>query len=89
MSITPLKVEYLYEPELARERILDAFSMCDGSMKATARALNCHYATLLRMVKKDPELATAIIRERGRLQDAGVKQKGFGPYQRHAIENPA
>jgi|FLLY01.1.fsa_nt_gi hypothetical protein len=86
MSITNIKVAYLYEPDAARERILETFSQCGGSMKATADALGCHYATLLRLIKKDSELADGVLREREALHNAGIQQRGFGVYQREAIE---
>ena len=77
----------MYDPESARDRILETFSRCDGNMRETAKDLGCHYATLLRLVKKDAVLSDAILKERSRLHDAGVIQRGFGPYQRSMIES--
>ena len=39
MSITSLKVEYLYDKKAARERVMAMFTECDGNMKETAERL--------------------------------------------------
>ncbi len=86
MAITNIKVRFLYDPEAAREHVLEVFSECNGNMRNTAKRLGCHYHTLLRLVKSDEELADAIVKERGRLHDAGIQQRGFGRYQRGALK---
>ena len=86
MSITQIKVQFLYDPDGAREQILETFSECDGNMRESANKLGCHYHTLLRIIKKDQILSNGILKERARLRAAGVHQRGFGSYQREAIE---
>ena len=86
MAITQLKVQYLYDPDAARDTILATFVECDGNMRATADDLECHYHTLLRIIKKDSKLSVAVLKARKKMHRAGIQQRGFGSYQREAIE---
>jgi len=84
--ITNIKILHLYDPEGAREKIMEVFSECSGNMKQTAEKLDCHYHTLLRLIKADPDLSEAVVQERGRMHYIGIQQRGFGQYQRDAFE---
>lgn len=84
MSITSLKVEYLYDKKAARERVMAMFTECDGNMKETAERLGVCYATLLRLMKKDAVLSASVVEERERLSNSGIQQRGFGASQRDA-----
>jgi hypothetical protein len=84
--ITRIKVLHLYDPEAARDEIIEVFSECSGNMRQTAEELDCHYHTLLRLIKSDAALSEAVVSERTKMHSAGIQQRGFGQYQREAFE---
>ena len=87
--ITSLRAHYMYDPDGARDRIVEAFSFSDGRMGECAISLGVSYATLLRLIKQDSTLAGEILKERERLSAAGVHQRGFGPSHRASIDAAA